>query len=184
MRAFTIKPDRIIDGIPVANDLRNNGRAVLLDKYESIYINVDEKTFGAAVLRIYRAQVSDSNVLIHDPGIEDSRALLFLDIPKMFLGSTGYAIKKKDSDGGFTQFSVSRPLIQILKQSDGQAPKYLAIVEKDSVINIRRFRRHTLKQDLYVWWNGIYPMRTTNDQEIFGPGPFSRFLPEHYENVL
>lgn len=183
MRAFTIKPVGVFNGIAVSNDPLGMGRAVLLDKNDPIYVTVDEKTFGATVLRIFRAQVTDCNVLIHDPGVEDDRALLFFDMPRLFRGSTGYAIKPKYSDGGFTQFAVSNSLISVLRQTEGPAPKYLAIVKKDTVINIRSFGGRNLRQNLFIHWDGIYPKHTTNIQEVFGPDPFSKFLPQHYENV-
>lgn len=184
MRAFTIRPDQVLDGIAVTVDPLDTGRAVLLDKYKLVFMTVDEQTFGGIVSRVFRVQISDSKILIHDPGIMDKRALLFFDIQKMFRGSIGYGIKERSSEGGFAPFLSAQHLIHVLKQTDGSAPKYLAIVQPDTVIHVRRFRGRALKEDFYLWWNGCYPKISTNEQEIFGPSPFSRFLPEQYKNVL
>lgn len=181
VRAFTIRPDGIVDGITVTKHSATGERVVKLDKYGETYLRVDESTFGAKTSRMYRAQVSKTNALIHDPGVDDNRALLLFDIPKMLRGTTGYGIKENRVEGQFQQFSVSSHFIVVLAQTEGNAPKYLAIVRPNTVVHIRRFRLNNLHQELYVSWDGIYPKITGNKQEIFGPDPFSRFIPEQYE---
>ena len=191
MRAFTIVHNGIIDGIHVGQIVTRSSRCAIgisvgAKRYDTII--VDEKTFGAQVSRIFRAQVAEASSttkkLIHDPGIEDKRGLLLIDIPGFFLGSTAWDIQEKGGSRWYAIPSRSNGLFQILVAGNNDKNRcYLAIVQPNTIISIVRVRGK--KQAwVYIQWNGDYPRLTHNKQEIFGPDPFSRFLPEQYETVL